>query len=110
MKNKFALAAALFVASISAQAADIAAGKTKAEAQCASCHAVEGNWNKPTDASYPKLAGQHADYLANALKQYQKGGRNNAIMVGMAAGLSQEDIKNLSAFFASLQSELYLKK
>jgi cytochrome c553 len=110
MKRTFAIAAALFAASFSVQAADIAAGQAKAEAQCAACHAVEGNWNKTMDPSYPKLAGQHADYIANTLKQYQKGGRNNAIMTGMAAGLSQQDIKDLSAFFASLEGDLYLKK
>ncbi len=110
MKKTFAIAAALFAASFSAHAADIAAGNAKAEAQCSACHAVDGDWNKTADASYPKLAGQHADYLANTLKQYQKGGRNNAIMVGMAAGLSQKDIKDLSGFFASLEGDLCLKK
>lgn len=110
MKTTFAIAAALFAASFTVQAADIAAGKAKAEAQCAACHAAEGNWSKTLDPSYPKLAGQHADYLANVLKQYQRGTRNNAIMVGMAAGLSQQDISDLSAFFASLEGDLYLKK
>jgi len=110
MKKTFAFAAVLAVASFSANAADIAAGKAKAEAQCAACHAVEGNWNKTMDPSYPKLAGQHSDYLVNSLKQYQRGSRNNAIMVGMSAALSEKDIKDLSAFFASMDGDLYLKK
>lgn len=110
MKNSIALAAALFAASFSVQAADIAAGKAKAEAQCAACHAANNDWNKPVDASYPKLAGQHADYLASTLRAYQTGGRKNAIMAGMAAGLSKNDIADLSAFFASLPGDLYLKK
>lgn len=110
MKSSLAIAAVLCAASFPVHAVDIAAGKAKAEAQCAACHAVEGNWNKTLDPSYPKLAGQHKDYLANALKQYQKGGRNNAVMVGWAANLSQKDINDLSAFFASLEGDLYLKK
>ncbi|HEX4880325.1 MAG TPA: cytochrome c [Limnobacter sp.] len=110
MKRSFVIAAALMAASFSAQAADIAAGKAKAEAQCAACHAVEGNWNKTMDPAYPKLAGQHKDYLANTLKQYQNGTRNNAIMAGMAAGLSKKDIADLAGFFASLEGDLYLKK
>jgi cytochrome c553 len=110
VKKVIALFAVLLTASFTVHATDIAAGQAKAQAQCASCHAVEGNWNKTSDPSYPKLAGQHADYLANSLKQYQTGGRNNAIMVGMAASLSHQDIKNLSAYFASLKGDLYLKK
>ncbi|WP_370264261.1 cytochrome c [Limnobacter sp.] len=113
MKKTFVIAALLAAPALapwSAQAADIAAGKAKAEAQCAACHAVEGNWNKTMDPAYPKLAGQHKDYLANTLKQYQNGARNNAIMTGMAAGLSKKDIADLSAFFASLEGDLYLKK
>ena len=110
MKQTFALAAALLLASASVQAADIAAGKAKAEAQCADCHAANNDWNKPVDPSYPKLAGQHKDYLAHALKEYQSGGRKNAIMAGMAAALSRDDIDNLTAYFASLNGDLYLRK
>ncbi|HEY1057815.1 MAG TPA: cytochrome c [Limnobacter sp.] len=110
MKKTFALAAALLLACASVQAADIAAGKAKAEAQCAACHAANNDWNKPVDPSYPKLAGQHKDYLAHALKEYQSGGRKNAIMAGMAAALSKDDIDNLTAYFASLNGDLYLRK
>lgn len=109
MKNLL-VATAFVLAGTAAQAADIAAGKALAEAQCAACHAAGGDWNKPIDPSYPKLAGQHKDYLVSALKHYQNGGRNNAIMAGMAAGLSADDISNVSAFLAGLESDLYLKK
>lgn len=110
MNMKFGVAAGLMAVAFSAQALDLNAGKTLADQQCAACHAVDGNWNKTLDESYPKLAGQHADYLAYTLREYQNGGRNNAIMSGIAAGLSRQDIRNLSGYFASLESELYLKK
>jgi cytochrome c553 len=110
MKKNVLIALSLAVFSLSATAADINAGKAKAEAQCAACHAANNDWNKPIDPSYPKLAGQHKDYLIEVLKQYQNGGRNNAIMVGQSATLSKDDISNLSAFFASLPGDLYLKK
>jgi cytochrome c553 len=92
--------------SVSAQAADIAAGKAKAEQACAACHAKEGNWSAPIDPSYPKLAGQHKDYLIQALAQYKDGRRKNGIMAGLAAGLSADDMKNISAFLASQPSDL----
>jgi cytochrome c553 len=62
------------------------------------------------DPSYPKLAGQYPDYLARVLVEYKNGTRKNAIMNGMAATLSAEDIANVSAFYASLPSPLKSKK
>ena len=110
MKKSITIVALLAAVSFSADAADIVAGKTKAEAQCVACHAQNGDWNKPLDASYPKLAGQHEDYLVQVLRQYQNGQRNNAVMAGMAASLSQDEIHNLAAYFSSLKGDLYLKK
>ena len=99
-----------------ALAADLAAGKKIADAQCAACHAKatgsEKDWTKPLDASYPILAGQREDYLVHTLKAYQNGGRKNAIMGGengQAAKLSKLDIQNLSAYFASLKGPLSYK-
>ena len=77
---------------------DAAAGKLSAS-QCVACHGLNGI---STDPQYPKLAGQHADYLARALYDYQSGKRNNAIMAVFAANLSDEDIENLAAWYASL--------
>lgn len=76
---------------------------------CTSCHGV--NFSMPIDPSYPKLAGQYKDYLAQALKAYQTHdnrlyGRNNAIMMGMAAALSPHDIDVLSGYISDLPSEL----
>lgn len=89
-------------------AADIAAGKEKAATICAACHGADGV--TAVDPSYPKLAGQHADYLARALTDYKAGIRKNAIMAGMAATLSKEDVINVSAYYASLPSPLSSKK
>jgi cytochrome c553 len=78
------------------------AGKTKSAA-CAACHGGDGN---SAIAANPKLAGQHADYLAQALREYKSGARKNAIMQGMAKPLSEQDIADISAFFASQSSKL----
>jgi cytochrome c553 len=76
---------------------------------CASCHG-EG-LNKPIDGTYPKLAGQHADYLFVALKAYKTEnnanvGRANAIMGGMAKPFSNAELKSLADYIGSLPSDL----
>ena len=78
-------------------AGDIAQGKEKSQT-CVSCHGETGISVSP---QYPHLAGQYEDYLAQALTDYRDGDRDNAIMKGFATGLSDEDIKDLAAFFAS---------
>ena len=80
-------------------AADIDAGKKKAQEVCAACHNMDGI---STITEYPKLAGQYPDYLAKALRDYKSGARKNPVMAGMAAGLSQKDIDDVSAYFSSL--------
>lgn len=95
-------------ATSSAMAGNIAAGKEKAAAICAACHGADGL--TAIDPSYPKLAGQYPDYLARALSDYKTGIRKNAIMAGMAAALSKDDIANISAYYASLPSPLSAKK
>jgi len=80
-------------------AADIDAGKKKAQEVCAACHNMDGI---STITEYPKLAGQYPDYLAKALRDYKSGARKNPVMAGMAAGLSQKDIDDVAAYFASL--------
>ena len=76
---------------------------------CASCHG--DNLSKPIDPSYPKLAGQHADYLYVALKAYQtdknpKVGRSNPVMMGMARPFTLGEIKLLSNYIGSMPGEL----
>jgi cytochrome c553 len=83
--------------------------KLLAQANCASCHGA--NFSSPIDPSYPKIAGQHADYLYAALKAYQTDknphvGRSNAIMMGMARPFTHPELRQLSAYFASLPGEL----
>jgi cytochrome c553 len=85
-------------------AADIAKGQQLAQAQCAACHGKD--FASPVDPSYPKLAGQYPDYLEKALRDYQTGARKNAIMAGLAKPLSRDDIRNLSAYLASLPGPL----
>jgi cytochrome c553 len=77
---------------------DPAAGQAIAAEKCVACHAADGNG---ADPQYPRLAGQHADYLARALSEYKAGTRTNPIMAGFAAGLSEQDQKDLAAWFAS---------
>ena len=91
---------ALFAGLIpAAQAAgDATAGKTLADERCQACHGADGN---SADPQYPRLAGQHADYLVRALSDYKSGARSNPIMSGFAAGLSEQDMKDLAAWFAS---------
>jgi cytochrome c553 len=78
---------------------DIDAGKAKAVV-CQACHGADGNAG--TDPQYPRLAGQYHDYLARALQEYKSGDRKNPIMAGFAATLSDQDIDNVTTYFASL--------
>ncbi|NKI35523.1 cytochrome c [Wenzhouxiangella sp. XN79A] len=66
---------------------------------CQSCHGRNGDEALQDD--YPILAGQHADYLEHALRSYRDGTRENAIMAGFAATLSDQDIADLAAWYAS---------
>jgi cytochrome c553 len=85
---------------------NIEAGKEKSTS-CAACHGAKGVSVSPM---FPTLAGQHADYLAHALKGYKSGKRTNPIMRATAAALSDEDIEDLSAFYASEAGLKTLKK
>ncbi len=83
--------------------------KLLAQSNCASCHGA--NFAAPIAANYPKLAGQHADYLYVALKAYQTDnnrlvGRNNQIMKGMAKPYTHADLKVIAAYLSSLPSDL----
>ncbi len=88
----------LFIAAGQAQAAgDAAQGKAKA-AMCAGCHGPDGNSVNPL---WPKIAGQHAPYLVKQMKAFKGGQRNDPMMKPMMAALSDADMENLAAFFAS---------
>jgi cytochrome c553 len=87
-------------------AADATAGKEKSQ-MCAACHGQDGN--TPMSPEFPKLAGQPADYLEKALRDYKKGTRKNPMMMPMAQGLSKQDIKDLAAYYSSLKGDLKVK-
>ena len=93
-----ALTAGLFLSTGGAMAGgDPDKGKEKSQT-CVSCHGETGMSISP---QYPNLAGQYEDYLVQALSDYRDGDRDNAIMKGFATGLSDEDIDDLAAYFAS---------
>lgn len=71
---------------------------------CIDCHGADGN--APLDDSYPKLGGQYYDYLEHALAQYRDGQREHALMSQQAANLSDQQIADLAAYFASRPSQL----
>jgi cytochrome c553 len=115
MKSPFASAAALCAVSLAALAAAPAVAATEAaafkpdlargeqlSATCQACHAADGNRGAPT---FPILAGQHPEYLAKQLSEFKAGKRKNAIMQGFAAILSEEDMKQVAAFYASKQAK-----
>jgi cytochrome c553 len=78
-------------------AGEISAGKTKS-AMCAACHGVDGN--SPSDM-FPKLAGQHESYIAKQLADFKSGERENAVMAPMTLSLSEQDMADLGAYYAS---------
>ncbi|MFL9899103.1 c-type cytochrome [Paraburkholderia fungorum] len=103
------------VAANVAHAADAGNGKVLSDSHnCAACHGV--NLNNPVSPEYPKLAGQHADYVYWALRQYQMGngnphlGRNNPIMQAQVQSLSPSDMKDIAAYVESLNGDLVQKK
>ncbi|MFB9884828.1 c-type cytochrome [Balneatrix alpica] len=103
MKKLIAITAMTLLATTAYAGGDAAAGAAKA-AVCASCHGEGGK--KPIMDSYPKLAGQNAAYLESAIKTYKsqerKGGQA-AVMYSMVGALSDQDIADLAAYYASQQ-------
>ncbi len=97
--NKFILGCVLLALAAAAQA-DVTAGKAKAAAACAMCHGPLGLSMQP---GVPHLAGQQEVYLAEQLKHFRNGKRVNEVMTVIAKPLSNADIDNLAAWYASLQ-------
>jgi cytochrome c553 len=87
---------ALLAAGLPAQAADTAEIQMKTKA-CVQCHGPDGNSPTP---DFPRLAGQHQDYLAKALRDYKSGARKNAIMAPMAANLTPRDIQEIAEYYS----------
>ena len=100
-----ALALGMALSQAALAGGDAQAGKAKAAQVCAACHSADGT--KPTAPQYPILAGQYDEYLVRALSDYKSGKRQNPIMQGFAATLSQQDIENVAAWFSSQSGRLY---
>jgi len=92
----------LLIASSAIAGGDAEAGKAASTA-CAACHGADGN---STITANPKLAGQYESYIVQALKAYRSGARQNAIMAGYAAALTDQQIADLAAYFSSQESDL----
>ncbi len=90
---------ALSFSTLTSAAGDVAAGKAKSGI-CAACHGANGISMIPM---YPNLAGQKAAYTAKQLKAFKNKTRNDPVMAGMVAALTDADIENLSAYYESLK-------
>lgn len=103
MKQSVAMAAIVGMMAASSAVAETAVKADPAKAEqtattvCAGCHGADGNSQIPVN---PSLAGQHPEYIAKQLAEFKSGERKNDIMVGMAAMLSPEDMKNVAAWFS----------
>ncbi|MWL86741.1 c-type cytochrome [Cupriavidus sp. SW-Y-13] len=123
----YALGAVVLGAALPTLAADIAAGKALVDkGGCVACHGKD--LNAPISPDYPKLAGQHPDYLFHAMSAYQVSGnrmvgRTNAIMAGQMNSnpavadkngkprpFTKAEIQNMAAYIGSLKGDLVLKK
>lgn len=85
-----------------AASAPMAKGQETATQVCGACHAFDGTRGAPT---FPILQGQHADYLYKQLTEFKSGKRDNPIMAGMAAMLSEEDARTMANFYAAKKVE-----
>lgn len=81
---------------------DLAKGQAAAAAVCGACHTHDGSRGSPAN---PIIQGQHPEYLTKQLIEFKSGKRENAIMKGMAATLTEPDMKNVSAYYASKQAK-----
>jgi len=107
MKPAALLLSTLLLASSAAMAADaakpdLAKGQAKSTEVCAACHTNDGSRGSPAN---PILQGQHPEYLTKQLSEFKAGKRENPVMKGFASTLSEEDMKNVAAFYASKQAK-----
>ena len=101
MKKLFSATLALgMLASAPSFSADLASAKAIADSRCAACHGKDGI---SLSEIWPNLAGQKAGYLEAQIKAFRDKVRVNPVMNGMATGLTDEDAKNLAAYYASLK-------
>lgn len=86
---------------------DLAKGQAVSMQVCAACHTADGTRGIPAN---PIIAGQHPEYLAKQLSEFKSGKRNNPVMKGFASALSEADMRNVAAFYASKQARPGLAK
>ncbi|MFP5381018.1 MAG: c-type cytochrome [Gammaproteobacteria bacterium] len=102
MKFAFPLAAAVFaafpLASSAAPLGNAKAAESIVTQVCIACHGTDGN---STAAANPNLAGMNAEYLYKQLSEFKSGARKNAVMAGMVANLSDQDMKNLATHYSA---------
>ena len=91
------------IACTAAGGADLEGAKKKVTEVCQACHGMDGNSAIPDN---PKLAGQNADYLAKALRDYKSGARKHPVMNAFAGTLSPQDIDDLATYFATQSAVL----
>jgi cytochrome c553 len=103
--NKFLILALACFSAHAFAAGDEASGKLKSQT-CAACHGPDGN--TPTGPDFPRLAGQHYDYLLKALRDYKSGARKNPIMGGQVGSLSPQDMADLAAFYSNQKGSLHV--
>ena len=106
MSFRYVISMAILLGAGMAQAADkpvvgdATAGAAKA-ATCGACHGADGN---PASSQYPKLAGQNENYIARQIQLMKSGKRQNAVMMGFIASLSDQDMHDIGAYYASKAS------
>ena len=86
---------------------DLAKGEASYGAVCAACHGADGN---SAISANPKLAQQHPEYIVKQLQEFKSGKRANAIMMGMSAALSEQDMKNIAAWLATKTAKIGFAK
>ncbi|HUG24567.1 c-type cytochrome [Piscinibacter sp.] len=111
MKSAAHLLSGLLLASLAATASaadapaakpDLAKGQAKATEVCIACHTADGSRGSPAN---PILQSQHPEYLAKQLVEFKEGKRDNPIMKGFASALTEQDMKNVAAFYATKQAK-----
>lgn len=103
MKTALLIALTIFASQLAYAGGNVGAGAEKSKL-CAACHGAD--FSTPVSPDIPRLAGQHADYLARALTDYKSGARKNPVMDGQAAALSAQDIQDIAAYVNSLSGNL----
>ena len=107
--NKFQFSLTLVLLSLAPGVALSAGNAAEGQNKSAVCHACHGANGQAVQPIYPNLAGQHQDYLIKTLQGFRDGSRPNAIMYGFAANLTDADIEDISAWYASQKGLVEIK-